>query len=245
MIQLQAQLKPSQLTAAVMRALTKEFIKTEKSVWKKEYITKPLLAMSFGKCCFCETKVNEESKYMEVEHFHAKSIYPNEVIKWENLLPICKRCNGKKDNHDTKQEPIIHPVKNNPKEHLKLENYRLKGLTELGLKTIGVVNLNNRERLVTVRFKIGEDIIAKLETLLKLTKNYIKQPSVSEKNDITETLTNLMLEGTKEYEYSATAATIILKDDNYQEIKQIFESNNLWNDEFKELEKHVEFCALI
>jgi hypothetical protein len=53
------------------------------------------------------------------------------------------------------------------------------------------------------------------------------------------------LEGTKEYEYSATAATIILTDSNYQEIKQLFESSNLWIPEFSELEKQVEFCALI
>jgi uncharacterized protein (TIGR02646 family) len=245
MIQLRFVEKPTQLTDKLVKELTKEFNKTGKDVWKRKYITEALLKMSLDKCCFCETKLGEESKYMEVEHFHPKSIYPNEVVEWENLLPICKRCNGKKSDHDTKQEEIIHPVKNNPKEHLKLENYRLKGLTELGKRTIGVVNLNDRERLVTIRFKIGDKLIMQLELLLKSTKNYFNSPSIENKNDLIESLTNLMLEGTKKYEYSATAATIILNDDNYQEIKRLFISHDLWNDDFIELEKQVKFCALI
>ena len=41
---------------------------------------------------------------MEVEHFHPKSLYPNEVISWENLLPICKRCNSSKG---ADSEPVL------------------------------------------------------------------------------------------------------------------------------------------
>lgn len=246
MIQLQAQPKPRQLTAAVMRALTKVFIKTKKSVWKEEYITKPLLAMSFDKCCFCETKLQEKSKYMEVEHFHPKSIYKLKVVSWKNLLPICGRCNKKKSDHDTKKEPIIHPVCDNPKQHLRLKDYRLKGITELGKKTVNVVKLNDEGmKLPLTRFNIGNAIHFQLDKLLKESNDFVKSPSIENKNDIIEHLTKIMLEGTKEYEYSATAATIILNDDNYQEIKQLFELNHLWNDEFSELEKQVEFCALI
>jgi uncharacterized protein (TIGR02646 family) len=115
MIKLQAVAKPLQLTNEKVKQLTAEYKQSEKAVWKKTYITQTLLLMSFDKCCFCETKLNEESKYLEVEHFHPKSLYPDEVVSWTNLLPICKRCNGKKWNHDTKLEPIIHPVKDNPK----------------------------------------------------------------------------------------------------------------------------------
>lgn len=54
-----------------------------------------------------------------------------------------------------------------------------------------------------------------------------------------------MLEGTKSFHYSATAATIILTDSNYKEIKQLFITHDLWNAEFIELEQQIEFCALI
>jgi hypothetical protein len=246
MIQLQAVKKPSQLTDAIVKQLTAEFKADKtKSVWKQDYITISLSKMSDHKCCFCETKVNKASQYMEVEHFHAKSIYPNEVVEWKNLLPICKRCNIKKSNHDTKKEPIIHPVYDNPKLHLELRNFRFYKRTELGKCTIEVVYLNDKQRLVDKRYEIGSKINESLEILLQSVQDYIDNPITRRRNKIVGTLKNILLEGTKEYEYSATAATIILTDSNYQEIKQIFESNNLWIPEFSELEKQVEFCALI
>jgi uncharacterized protein (TIGR02646 family) len=244
MIQLKAQPKPVELTASEIRKLTKEFIKTEKSVWKKDYITEPLLKMSFGKCCFCETKVNEESKYMEVEHFYPKSIYKFKVVSWKNLLPICGRCNKKKLKHDTKKEPIIHPVFDNPKEHLKLKNYRFYGKTDLGKLTKDIVDLNDRQRLVNVRSEIGVKLLEGLDDLLQSTQDYIANPITRRRNKIIGKLKNILLEGTKEYEYSATAATVLLEDDNYKEIKQLFIDINLWNHEFIQLEKEVEFCAL-
>ncbi len=54
-----------------------------------------------------------------------------------------------------------------------------------------------------------------------------------------------MLEGTREYEYSATVATVLLTNPDYAEIKQLFKDHQLWNDEFIELEKQVRYCALI
>jgi hypothetical protein len=245
MIQLQAVEKPAQLTDDLVQKLTEEFKQTGNDVWKKKYITEALLTMSFDKCCFCETKINEESKYMEVEHFHPKKYYKDEVVLWENLLPICKRCNVSKSDHDSVKYPIIHPVINNPKEHLRLRGYRFYGLTDLGKLTVKEVYLNDSNRMVKKRFEIGEAIIDGLIELLDMIKNYCSKPSNYDRNKTIAKLKKIMLEGTKEYEYSATAATVILKDDNYQEIKQLFKSNNLWNDEFIELEKQISECALI
>ena len=170
------------------------------------------------------------------------------MVLWENLLPICKRCNGKKSDHDTKLEPIIHPVIDNPKEHITLDrNYRLLSLTEMGKLTISrkILYLNDSLRLVGIRFKIGEAIIEGLIDLLDMTENFCKNPSNDGKNKIVGKLEKIMLEGTKESEYSATAATVILTDPNYAEIKQLFIANNLWSDEFSELEQQVNYCALI
>lgn len=250
MIKLEAVEKPKELTDDVIDQLTKDYKEKGDSVWQKDYIKNALLKMSFGKCCFCECKIDEESKYLEVEHFHPKdlTLYPDEVLSWENLLPICKRCNTTKGSHDTKKEPIIHPVKDDPKQHLKLIAYRLYGKTNVGKRTIiDVLNLNDKRRLVKKRIKISESILELLVNLLELTIDYHSgiQTSTRRKNRIINSLENIMVEGTKEYEYSATAATTILNSPDYLEIKQLFKNLDLWSDNFKELETHVNYCALL
>jgi len=246
MISLKAIPKPTELTNKVVQELTARYKKEGSAVWRKKYIIDALLKRSANKCCYCECKIMEEGKYIEVEHFHPKSLYPDEVVAWKNLLPSCKRCNGKKGDHDTKKEPIIHPVRDNPKSHLTWKNYRLYSKTKLGDDTIGVIYLNDRNRLVRKRFDIGDKLMEALEGLLQSTIGYDDRTNFStrSRNKIVGQLTNLMREGTRQSEFSATAATIILHEESYSNIKQLFLKNNLWNDEFIELEKAVEFCAL-
>jgi hypothetical protein len=83
--------------------------------------------------------------------------------------------------------------------------------------TIEVIGLNNRERLVKKRFEIGVELIEQLENLLELTTEYDNGNSSStrRRNRIIETLKNLMREGTSQYEFSATAATVILHEESY------------------------------
>lgn len=45
-------------------------------------------------------------------------------MDWKNLLPICKRCNGLKRDHDTKLVPIINPKLIDPREHLTIKKFR-------------------------------------------------------------------------------------------------------------------------
>ena len=246
MIKLTYPTKPAELTDVVVEQLTAEFKADKtKSVWQKDYIKSALLSMSFNKCCFCEAKIDEESKYMEVEHFHPKSLYEDDVVIWENLLPICKRCNTKKLNHDTKQEPMIHPAKDNPKEHLYLQNYWFYKKTILGQTTIDSIYLNDKHRLIKKRAEIGNVIIEQLHDIFDSIAHYLESPTTRNRNKIIAKLKNVLIECCPESEYSATAATVLLSNPNYQEIKQLFGKNNLWSDEFKELEKQVEFCALI
>ncbi|KHD09760.1 hypothetical protein PN36_30905 [Candidatus Thiomargarita nelsonii] len=246
MIRLQHLPKPTELTDEVEQELTARYKKDDTSVWKKPYIIKALLKMSTNKCCYCECNITTESNYLEVEHFHPKSLYPDKVVVWENLLPSCKRCNGTKGDHDTQKEAIVHPVRDNPKSHLTLKAYRLYPKTDLGQMTINVVNLNDRTRLVKKRFKIGVELCDELENLLELITEYDNGTSTStrRRNRIVETLRNLMKEGTRQSDFSATAATVILHEKSYSQIKQLLNNNNLWNNELNDLEKEVEFCAL-
>jgi hypothetical protein len=102
---------------------------------------------------------------MEVEHYLAKHWHELFVLVWINLLPACKRCNIHKSSHDCAVEPIVHPVNDDPKAHLKWRAYRFYDKTSLGKKTIEVVDLNDRERLVNKRFDIGERIHFQLDLL--------------------------------------------------------------------------------
>lgn len=248
MIKLTPITKPIELTKEKVKELTKLFINEEKRVWNKPYIKDALLKMSHNKCAYCETNIIEESKYLEVEHFHPKGIYPNEVVKWSNLLPACKRCNSNKGEHDTKEFPIINPVKDIPKEHLFFKNYRICGKTELGKLTVSsnVLYLNDTRRLTTPRFKIGFKIQDEFEELHEQTKDYVNKIKYTnrQKNKITSKLHNLLNEAIPNSEYSAVSASIILYDSEYSKIKELFKSNSLWNTEYENLENQVKFCAL-
>ncbi len=244
MIKLTRPPKPTELTPEKQAELTEIFKNNkEKAVWKQKFIAEALFEMSYGKCCFSEMRLNQEGKYMEVEHFYHKSDYPDEVVEWENLLPCSRFCNGKKGTHDTKKEPIINPVEDNPKEHLYLKNYRFKGKTELGKLTIDIVGLNNRQHLVTARFEIGDKTQERLADLLEdvQTKDLTRTQT---KNRVLRQLENLMREAIPEAEYSATVATVILNDENYHKVKKILKTNNLWNDELTNLETQMQFCEL-
>ena len=43
----------------------------------------------------------EVVKGYEVKEFDPKSIYPDLVVAWDNLLPSCPHCNKEKSSHDT------------------------------------------------------------------------------------------------------------------------------------------------
>lgn len=246
MIKLRHVSKPAQLTKAEQKKLTALFRKTGEPVWQKKYVKVALLKMSNDKCCYCECKLEEESNYFEVEHYLHKAAYPSQVMEWKNLLPSCKRCNGTKNDHDTRKEPIIHPARNKPHKHLVLKDYRILGKTALGIQTEIVVPINDTLKITRLRFDLGERIKDALENLFDQTKEYQegKKKSIKKKNSIYRSLRNLLVEGTPEYEYSATHSTMLLNEGNYSKIRTMFVKNGLWAKELTQLEARVKLCAL-
>jgi len=246
MIKLDRTPKPVELTNDLQVALTDEFKLTGKSVWNIDFIKKGLLGFSNDKCCYCEANINEESKYLEVEHFHHKDTYKDEVLEWDNLLPSCKKCNGTKNDHDTKLEPIIDPSKLDPRKHLKYWRYRIKGCDDLGKLTVSVLNLNDQDRLVKKRFEIGNAIQVKLEQLNELTDDYIigVQTSTRRKNRIINGTKDLMKEGLPNAIYSATSATVILTDTEYETLKNKLTTLGFWDAELLQLEIDLNKTAL-
>ena len=114
MIKLTLIQKPIELTDEVERQLVSEFKTNGTSVWKKPYIENALLQMTHGKCAYSEQFVNQKSSYMEIDHFKYKDKYKDEVVRWGNLLPSCKKCNTTKHNHDVVLEPIVNPLVDEP-----------------------------------------------------------------------------------------------------------------------------------
>ncbi|PGU13415.1 hypothetical protein COD21_02265 [Bacillus cereus] len=225
--------------------LTEEYKLTKKAVWKKSFIKKPLLEMSHGKCCFCECKLVEEGKYMQVEHFHHKDDYKDEVVDWDNLLPICMRCNTHKGSHDTYENEIINPTVRDPQEHLYLSIYRIKGKDELGKLTIEVLDLNDAEEILVPRMKIANAFIEKIEETLHLAESYNTETGTDvEKARIVRKIRSILKQCTAKYVYSAVAATVILSYHLYDKLKSVLISKQLWTSDiqaFEDAAKTVRF----
>ena len=244
MIKLELNPCPDRLTPKSQAELTLEYKNTEKSVWNIDWLKEAISNMSFGKCCYSEIRLGEESKYMEIEHFHPKKPYQDEVMLWGNLFPSCKKCNATKLNHDTIIEPIVNPFIDNPKDYLYFKNYRYfpKNNSQIGKTTINVLALNDRNHFVTTRYKIGNEII---ERLLDFVESIDSLDIARKRPRYITRLKSLLELGNRKEEYAALVSTTILMDDNFIEIERILKVKAIWDDEFDSLKNELEFCALI
>jgi len=245
MIRLSSVPCPAELTDEKAQELTERY-KADKnqSVWNQDFIKKSLLEMSSGKCCYCECRIDEESKYMEVEHFFPKNFYEDKVVKWSNLLPSCKRCNGNKSVHNPEIEPIVHPVEHEPREHLELKAYRFYGKTPEGKKIIEVVQLNDRQRLQTKRFKIGSKTKEELDELEDRILEFLAGiQSLRQRSNIIYKLRGIMEQGQADQEYAATVSTEILREDSCHFAKAEIEKLGLWDTELQQLEEGLKRIA--
>jgi 5-methylcytosine-specific restriction endonuclease McrA len=239
MIKLDLTPKPERLTDELVKEKTLEY-KTDhtKSVWNIPWLKEAIAGLAYGKCCYSEIRLREESKYMEVEHFFPKSRYPDHVMRWGNLLPACKTCNMLKGNHDTGLEPLVNPFIDNPKSYFYLENGLYCEKNDKGRLTWEKLGLNEEE-LVRPRNNVRELVITTLADLQHL----IIQPS--EVGYAIKRVKQLMQEGNRKEEYAALVSTTILTDANYQFIESFAKGKGLWDDTLKALKEELEFCSLI
>jgi uncharacterized protein (TIGR02646 family) len=235
--------KPSRLTDDLQAELTQEFINhPEKAVWNMTWLKEAVFNKAFGKCCYSDIMLNEESKYMEIDHFYPKSNYAEFVLEWSNLNPSCKTCNASKGAHDPRREPIVNPFQDDPKDYFCFRNYLYcgKNTNGKGKKTIEVLNLNNRKQFVEKRSKVGFDVIARLNHL-KDNCDLFLQPH----RKYLCMLKNQMREGNRKEEYTALVSTIILSDENFRHIETFLRYRHLWDNELEELKSELAFCALL
>lgn len=233
---------PEQLTQEVKDAKTAKYRESAISVWNESYIKDRLLEMSHNKCCYCECNVNAGGSYMEVEHFHPKGLYPDEVVDWNNLLPSCKKCNAQKGEHDTVTEPIINPVVDRPQNHLKIRmGVRFMYKDDIGLDTITVLDLNNQVKHVTPRHKIVQKIDNKIDGLFDQTNEYIdsQNKTTRRKNKLLNGVRDLLQVCQPTEPYSAFMASALLSNEHYNIMKDRLIDEGLWPQEFIDLESEL------
>lgn len=226
--------RPSKLTDEMVRRLTQKYKDDGSSVWNKKYIKDTLLEMTHYKCCYCEAPLNEQGAYMEVEHIHPKSQYPDEVLKWENLLPICKTCNINKAAYDTKKYGFVDPSLVDPKNYFQTRNYRYIPKNHEAQDTERILRLNTIDTLVVKRFNVGNEILNKVEDLLEDVIEHQERPNklLEDVNTLRETLKLVQ----PDKNYSAIISSVLLNDENYQRIKEIFEDSGNWDPSLEDLE---------
>ncbi|OQP62764.1 hypothetical protein A3860_25960 [Niastella vici] len=247
MIKLNLPARPIELTDELTLELTNQYIRDNSDVWNRKFIRDAVLAFSHNKCCYTECRLNSESKYMEVDHFHPKIHFPKDVVRWGNLLPSCKKSNTTKGELNTKLYPIVNPLVDSPKDHLYIKNFRFYHKSIIGRRTIDYTALNDRKHFVGKRFKIGMKVIEIIEEI-RLNLEPLCIDVFSNELQIKRLLNsykNLLAEAKREEEYSATISTIILSDDNNNILLNILAENDLLDDELEAFYHELEYCSLI
>ncbi len=235
---------PNELTDELKNRLTEKYKLTGKDVWNedciKPFLKKTLSDMTNEKCSYCECKINIESNDATIDHIVPKSIDKNKVMDWDNLIISCLRCNRQKNAFE---EEILNPCIHNPKEHLYfvLSRYMIKGKnsSDLGIKTVETLDLNDLERIRKKRFLIGEKVKDELlELFEKINSRIVKgwNPLTSDIN----ALMGIMEEALPTSDYSATVATVLLNDDSYNNILNLLKTQGKWNAALENLHKDVE-----
>lgn len=243
MIKLSRAPSPAELTAAVVSELTQKFKQTGDSVWQTDYIKASLLRQSHGKCSFCECELGIESKYLEVEHFAYKKLYPNEVVSWSNLMAACRRCNGQKGQHDVYADPIVDPYKDDPRHHMTMRAYRMHGTTSLGEMTISLLDLNNVSKATQARFNIGNTICDAVDNIFDKITIYKNNPTALRSSKMVSSMEALLNECQHKAPYAATAATILHKECRYAEARAEMMGLHKWNDSCEAM--HVASLKLV
>lgn len=121
-----------------------------------ELIVEAMRPWHYHKCAFCEGK----PEHLEIEHFAAKTRYPELAFAWSNLFLVCSVCNQAKGNQE--QMGCIKPDEENPSDYLRVDPEQLQIVPQTNLapaemerstRTIALYQLNRPE---LARKYIGE-----------------------------------------------------------------------------------------
>lgn len=105
-------------------------------------IKSAIVAETYGKCAYCETKV-VHSQPGDIEHIFPKSLDRSKTFEWENLTLACRTCNANKSNKDPFAEHIIDPYRTDPSSHFMfLGPLIVSSGTQEGTSTRAILDLH-------------------------------------------------------------------------------------------------------
>lgn len=203
-----------------------------KAVWRQDYIKNPLLEMTHNKCAYSEAPLGINGTYAEIDHFKPKEPYKDCVVEWGNLLPTCKHCNTQKRDHDVVKEPIINPIKDNPRDYLYVKAFRYYAKGEdtiIGERTIKKLDLNNLDQFQNVRADIAFDYEDQMKDWLSILEKGIDEQKYANK------MLALLQDCGPTKEYAAVIATYLLCEcDTYTKLEKTLIRLKLWSNEHEE-----------
>ena len=181
---------------------------------------------------------------MEVEHFHDKSDYPDEVVEWDNLLPACRTCNASKGTHDTIEDPIVNPVADDPREHLGFKNFRYKEKDDIGKETKETLHLNDQEKHCVPRYLVCNELELKVEDFLEGIEAITTTSRTQTKNRMRNKVKELLEACQSDREYTAIKATTMVNSSDYAELVEKLKDRGLWTPQLEELDMKMREYAM-
>ena len=110
--------------------------------------------MFYNKCCYCEKVIAKD-----IEHFYPKTLYPDRMFCWDNMLRACKDCNFEKLDADPEdpldsngERSLLDPTVDRPEDYLQWD--LLTGMPiyinagpgiDRGQRTVSVCDLDNQK----------------------------------------------------------------------------------------------------
>lgn len=243
MIKLELPPEPPELTAQKAR-LTAEYREKKKTVWSEgavgETLKRVLCEMTHNKCAYSEAPLETNGSVKHIEHFYPKSIYPERVVEWGNLLPTCATCNAGKGALDVGKTPIVNPLRDDPKDFLYVEGFRYRACDQKGVgqRTIDVLRLNNLAQFGVPRFKAAQYIVEAIERVLRQADaiaDYLLRGEVLQ----------LMGEAGPSHPYAAVIATHLLYEhDGLAKLETLLRDRGAWDEHLEAAKQTLVSIAL-
>lgn len=244
--------KPSEMTDEWVNRNTQTYLlDSNKAVWKANFIRNAIRQMGRGKCAYCELKLdNRESKYLTIDHFKPRAIFPDLVLEWDNLLPSCQTCNRVKGKHNVALQPIVNPRVQSPKDHIYLKvvgfegknYYRLRGLDSIGNQTLKVLPLDDFDE-EHPRWKYLDKIIDHVQELYEDSISWDAKDQGALAR-IHRRFGTLLGFSQPDQQYGGLVASVLISNPKWELICAFIQRNGLWTEEAEEKNREAIDIAL-